>query len=447
MEGRAVHLIGISGAGISSIARWYRSLGWEVSGCDAHPGGTAGDLRDEGIDVYEGHDPSHVESCQLVVFTAAVPLDHPELERARSLGIRVLRKSEALAELSHDRKLVAVAGAHGKTTTCGMIGWALERLDMSPTVFVGGKVLGWNSNFRGGSDPVIMEADEYDRAFLRLRPTIAVVTSFASEHLECYGDEGALAQAYAFFLEQTAPGGSVIVPDAHSMLAYWAGRLGRRVVTTGEGGDFDFRPGPVDGDWGAVYTTNLGLEGTLELPGRHNVLNASTACAALTQLGIDTESSLEAIASFPGVSRRLERIGSLGDNLVISDYAHHPEEIEASLRAIRTSRPGELLVVFEPHLYSRTARMGSDMAAALLTADTVMVLPVFAAREEPLPGVDNDLVCSAIREMGGEARTVTRDHLSAALDDAAPSSGGGTIVFMGAGDVDSLARSILGEVE
>jgi UDP-N-acetylmuramate--alanine ligase len=438
MSGR-VHLIGIAGSGVSALARWYRHLGWEVSGCDAHPGSTGAELAEEGIEVTEGHDPSHVDDCQLVVYTAAVPLEHPEIVAARSAGTRTLRKSEALAELSEGRTLVTVAGAHGKTTTCGMIGWALEGIGGNPTVFVGGKVLGWNSNFRAGGDPVIMEADEYDRAFLRVRPTVAVVTSFTSEHLECYGDEEALAQAYGIYLEQTLPGGSVVVPYENRDLALWARRIGRNVLTTGEGGDFHFRHSRKEEGWGALFESNIGLAGSLSVPGRHNVLNATSACAALTQLGYDPEATADALATFPGVSRRLERLGELQGKTIISDYAHHPEEIEASLRAVRESCTGPLGVFFEPHLYSRTARLSRDMGSALLLADWAMILPVYPAREEPIEGVTNDLVCSAIREMGGDSQTVTPELVSKSLFEREA----GTVVFMGAGSVDRLARETL----
>ncbi|MBN1434791.1 UDP-N-acetylmuramate--L-alanine ligase [Candidatus Fermentibacterales bacterium] len=440
MTGR-MHLVGIAGSGISALARWYRSLGWQVSGCDTHPGSIGEELSREGIEVIEGHDTSHVEGAQLVVYTAAVPLDHVELERARSLGIRLLRKSEALAELSEGRELIAVAGAHGKTTTCGMIGWALEKLGRSPTVFVGGRVMEWNSNFRQGGDPIVMEADEFDRAFLRIRPSVAVVTSFASEHLECYGNEEMLAQAYGIFLEQTVPGGSVVVPEASKELALWAGRIGRNVRTTGPGGDFDFRKLHQDGKWGTAYSTNLGLDGRIAVPGRHNVMNAATAFAALLQYGFAPEEIIEAISGFPGVSRRLERIGSIGGCDVISDYAHHPEEIEASLRAVRDTCRGPFGVVFEPHLYSRTARLSGDMARALLLADWCLILPVYAAREEPISGVDSDLVCSAARGLGLDCNTAGFDLVGKLIEGRRS----GTIVFMGAGLVDELARRLVRE--
>lgn len=438
MSGR-VHLIGIAGSGVSALARWYRHLGWEVSGCDSHPGSTGAELAEEGIEVIEGHDRSHVSGCQLVVYTAAVPLEHPEIAAAHNAGIRTLRKSEALAELSDGRTLVAVAGAHGKTTTCGMIGWALEGMGSNPTVFVGGKVLGWNSNFRAGGDPVIMEADEYDRAFLRIRPTVAVVTSFASEHLECYGDEEALAHAYGIYLEQTLPGGSAVVPHENRDLAFWARRIGRSVFTTGEGGDFDFHHHRKEEGWGASFESNIGLSGSLLVPGRHNVLNAASACAALTQLGFDPEAVADSLATFPGVSRRLERIGELDGTTIISDYAHHPEEIEASLRAVRESCSGPVGVFFEPHLYSRTARLARDMGSALLLADWAMILPIYPAREDPIEGVSGDLVCSAIREMGGDSQTTTPELVLKGL----ASHEAGTVVFMGAGMADQLARETL----
>jgi len=229
MAGR-VHLVGICGSGMSSLALWYRYRGLFVSGCDRSPGENLAELLEAGIVVLDKHDPLHIENADKVVFSAAIPVDHPEIIRAREKGIPVLRRSEALAELANDSQLLAVAGAHGKTTTTAMTGWILQETGHDPTVMVGGTVNAWGGNFRSGSTLTVVEADEYDRAFLRLRPVSAAVTSFAIEHLECYGTPEALSVAFGVFLEMTRSGGTVIVPFINRDLAKWAGRIERKIT-------------------------------------------------------------------------------------------------------------------------------------------------------------------------------------------------------------------------
>lgn len=434
-----VHLIGICGSGLSAIAKWLHHIGWEVSGCDRNPGITGISLQKDGIEIKTGHSPLHLKGVDLIVFSAAVPDDNPELMFARKTGKKVLRKSEILAELSRDAMVIAVSGAHGKTTTCAMLGWALQEMGADPTVFVGGSVSEWNGGFRGGGDIIVMEADEYDRAFLRIKPSYAAVTSYAEEHLECYGDAEALSQAYSIFLELTLPGGSVVVPESHRMLAVWAERLGRKIITTGRGGDFYFKP---DGSekWGEKFVTGK-IHGSIAIPGVHNLSNASTAVAILTEMNFPLTESIKAVGNFRGVSRRLERIGTLSDGrVIVSDYAHHPDEITASIEAVKRCRSGKLGVVFEPHLYSRTARLAEEMGEALAAADWVAVIPVFPAREKPLPGVSNALVASAVKRTGsGDCAAVTEDEISVFID----SRESDTVIFMGAGRVDSLARKYL----
>ncbi|MEN8209649.1 MAG: Mur ligase domain-containing protein, partial [Candidatus Fermentibacteria bacterium] len=348
-----VHLIGICGSGMSSLALWYRYRGFEVSGCDRDPGENLPELMEAGIVVLDKHDPVHIEKADRVVFSAAVPSDHPEILSARKKGIPVLRRSEALAELANDSHLLAIAGAHGKTTTTAMTGWILQETGYDPTVMVGGAVSAWNGNFRPGSILTVVEADEYDRTFLRLRPASAAVTSFAIEHLECYGTPEALSVAFGMFLEMTRPGGTVIVPFINRDLAKWAGRIDRNIVTTGPEGSVFCRALETD-KWRQKYAID-GIQGYLPLPGDHNLRNAETAIALASEAGVETEASVLALESFPGVSRRLERIGTLGSAVVLSDYAHHPDEIEAALQGVSQVSDGKTVVVFQPHLYSRTA--------------------------------------------------------------------------------------------
>lgn len=436
-----VHLIGICGSGMSSMALWYLDRGFEVSGCDSNPGENLAELLSAGIAVSEKHDPVHIEKADRVVYSAAVPSDHPEIMSAREKGIPVLRRSEALAELANASQLLAVAGAHGKTTTTAMTGWILQETGHDPTVMVGGEVSAWGGNFRPGSMLTVVEADEYDRTFLRLRPESAAVTSFAIEHLECYGTPAALSMAFGVFLEMTRPGGTVIVPFINRDLAIWAERIERNVITTGPEGSVFCRPLGTD-KWHQKYMID-GIEGDLPLPGNHNLRNAETAIALASTAGVEPEDSVRALESFPGVSRRLELIGTLGSAVVLSDYAHHPDEIEAALQGVSQVSGGKIVVVFQPHLYSRTAAQYELAGKALSSADRVLVLPIYPAREKSIPGVTSRLVVDASVRSGGNCRLCMPDDLRKLLIEIKAE----IIVFMGAGSIDTFARKLVGAVE
>lgn len=433
--------MGICGSGMSSLALWYQNRGFKVSGCDRSPGENLAELKNAGIVVSNEHDPSHIKEIDLVVFSAAIPSDHPEIMRARAKGITVLRRSEALAELANASELLAVAGAHGKTTTTAMTGWILQETGYNPTVMVGGEIKAWGGNFRSGSILTVVEADEYDRTFLRLRPESAAITSFAIEHLECYGTPEALSVAFGVFLEMTRPGGTAIVPLINRDLARWAERIGRKVITTGQDGSVYCRFMEAD-PWLQKYVID-GIEAKLPLPGDHNLRNAETAIALASTVGVKTEESVIALESFPGVSRRLEMIGAYGSAVVLSDYAHHPDEIDAALQGVSQLSDGKIGVVFQPHLYSRTASQSEDMGRALSRADWVMVLPIYPSREKPLPGISSKLVVDASIRAGCDCSLCVPGELRELLNRKKAE----IIVFMGAGSVDSYARELVEAVE
>jgi len=436
---KKAHFIGICGSGMSSLALWYQNSGYKVSGCDRNPGEMLEELLNAGITVYDEHDPAHVDDTDIVVFSAAIPGDHPEIVNAREHGISVLRRSEALAEHANRSILLAVAGAHGKTTTTAMTGWILEKTGCDPTVMVGGAVSAWGGNFRPGSRLAVVEADEYDRTFLRLRPDTAAVTSFAIEHLECYGTPEALSVAFGVFLEMTKPGGTVIVPYINRDLAVWARRINRNVITTGPNGSVYCKL--IDADpWLQKYSIN-GINGKLPLPGIHNLRNAETAIALASSAGVKEEDSVRALESFPGVARRLERIGIFSSTVILSDYAHHPDEITAALQGVSQLSNGRIGIIFQPHLYSRTASQYEETGRALSGADWVKVLPIYPAREKPIPGVSSMLIVDASIRAGGDCSSCMPDELREILVD----SDAEIVVFMGAGSVDSYARGLMEE--
>ncbi len=436
-----VHIMGICGSGMSALAGWFSALGNKVSGCDGSPSpDKIISLGKLGITVETGHSTSHLKNIDLLVFSAAIPRDNLELSGAREIGISTMRRSEALAELASSHKVVSIAGAHGKTTTTSMAGWIAQETGFDPTVFIGGNMNCWNGNFRAGGKLAIVESDEFDRTFLRLTPSHAAVTSFALEHLECYGSPEALEWAFQAFLESVLPGGTVIVPMEKPGLAFWAERIGRTILTSGPGGDVDAKMLGYKG-WGEKYKL-FGCNGFLPAPGIHNVRNAQVAVALSTACGIPADRAIEALASWPGVSRRLEKIGEYNGTTVVSDYAHHPDEIAAALSSVKKLSNGPVTVVFQPHLPSRTSLLYREMGSALLIADNSYVLPIFQAREKALPGVDSSLVCAAAKRSGAHCTQILMDQIG----DVLRSSTGGVLIFMGAGSIDSEARKILQEV-
>jgi UDP-N-acetylmuramate--alanine ligase len=433
-----VHIMGICGSGMSALACWYAALGNSVTGCDGAPSqNKTASLMRLGISVETGHSTDHLPGVDRLVYSAAIPMSNPEIAKAHKLGISVMRRSEALAELASSHTVISIAGAHGKTTTTSMTGWITQETGLNPTVFIGGNMNCWNGNFRPGGNLAVVESDEFDRTFLRLTPSHAAVTSFALEHLECYGSPEALEWAFQVFLESVLPGGTVIVPIEKPGLGFWAERIGRKILTSGPGGDIDAKAGDYKG-WGEKFRL-FGCNGFLPAPGVHNIRNAQVAVALSMACGVDPADAIDALASWPGVSRRLEKIGEYRGTVVVSDYAHHPDEIAAALSSLKKLASGAVTVVFQPHLPSRTSLLYREMGAALRIADRSFVLPIFQAREEPLPGVDSSLVCEAARRSGAHCHMISMER----IEEIVRASSKGVLVFMGAGSIDGYARRIL----
>ena len=444
-----VHFMGICGAGMSPLAELLLRSGGRVSGCDARPCEAA----PAGVEVEVGHDPAHVREALAVVVTAAVPAEHPELQAARARGIPVLKRAEALAAVVNRGQVVAVAGTHGKTTTSALTASVLAAAGLDPTALVGGRVVGWRGNYRSGGDRLfVVEADEYDRSFLKLQPTLAVVTTLEADHLDTYGSLSAIEDAfYAFGAAVPVQGGAVLAcGDDHGV-----GRLlprlataGRRVVTYGLAAGAMLRAERVTAH--GATTRFVARErarvlgrATLQVPGLHNVRNALAAVAVARELGAEWAQIAEGLAAYRGVGRRFERIGEAAGVLLIDDYAHHPTEIAATLAAARSAYPRRRLVaVFQPHLYSRTRDFAREFGQALAAADRVFVTAIYPAREAPIAGVGGELVAAAAETAG--ARVVylpERDAVAARV--AAELRAGDVCLTLGAGDLDHAARELL----
>jgi UDP-N-acetylmuramate--alanine ligase len=445
-DSRPIHFLGIGGAGMSALALIACRRGMSVTGCDADPSGAA-DLAALGVSVAGGHSPTHVENARAVVYTAAVPSDHPELARARALGLPTVPRKLALAELIAGRTVLAVSGTHGKTTTTVMATEALAALGREPTGVAGGRVAGWGGNARIAGDRLfVVEADEYDKAFLTLSPAVAIVNNVEPDHLECYGTVAALEAAFVEFAgraERVFIGGDD--PGAARVRA----ALGPQAVTFGVGPDADI---PIRGIAQSATETSARVTlpdvGTvmlrLRVPGVHNLRNAVGALAAALHLAPgDATPALEALRAFGGVGRRFERLGEAAGVAVVDDYAHHPSELVATLGAARQAYPGRRLVaVFQPHLYSRTALHGASMGEALAEADLVLVTEVYAAREQPMPGVSGRDVAEAVLRAGTRA-VFEPDRAAIGRRLLSQLKPGDVVLTLGAGDITRLGPELL----
>jgi UDP-N-acetylmuramate--alanine ligase len=442
---RPVHFVGIGGAGMSALALIACRRGVVVSGCDTDPAGAA-DVAAMGARVWQGHDPSHLDGARAVVVSAAIPANHPELERARSLGLPVVPRKEALAALVGPSRSVAVSGTHGKTTTTVMTTEALTAAGLSPTGIAGGRVSGWGGNARvAGTDLFVVEADEYDKAFLMLHPTVAIVNNVEPDHLECYGSMAALEDAFTEFAGR-APTAIVSADDPGARRI--AERLGRGLVRFGFGEDADVRISDTAQHADRTEATVRWREGPsvrlrLRVPGVHNLRNAVAALAATHAIGGALDPALKALAEFAGVGRRFERLGEHGGIAVVDDYAHHPSELAATLAAARQAYPGRRLVaVFQPHLYSRTAAHGAAMGEALAAADLVVVTEVYAAREQPIAGVSGRQVVEAARRAGADARfEPSRPDVGRRVYEALEP--GDVVLTLGAGDITRVGPELV----
>ena len=427
LSGRQLHFIAIGGAGMSGLALVSARLGARVTGSDRADSSYIERLRAAGLEPRIGHDATAVPAGAEVVISTAIPPENPELRAARERGQRIVHRGELLAELCSLRRLIAVAGTHGKTTTAGMAVHALRAIGADPTFFLGGELPGagaangaTNAGW-GSGEWAIAEADESDASFLELRPDVAVITNVELDHHSRWGSKAELVDAFWRFAE---PAGGLALPGEPDLDPI-AGE--RRAIRFDAGA-----PGPA-------------LD--LPVPGRHNVLNARAALAALELAGFDVAASAEALASFPGMLRRQEHKGDCAGARIYDDYAHHPTEVAATLAALRELGPERLIAVFQPHLYSRTKALATAFGAALAAADEIGVLDVYPAREEPvgpLAGVSGlDVARATADRAGGRPVWWLRDTATAERALRPHLADGDLLVTIGAGDIFRLADSLV----
>ncbi|MFJ6821623.1 UDP-N-acetylmuramate--L-alanine ligase [Streptomyces niveus] len=449
------HFIGIGGAGMSGIAKILTQRGAKVAGSDSKESGTAEALRALGATVHIGHAAEHLaDDASCVVVSSAIRPDNPELVRAAELSVPVVHRSDALAALmGGGLRSIAVAGTHGKTTTTSMLAVALSELGLDPSYAIGGDLEGPGTNARHGEgDIFVAEADESDRSFQKYDPQVAIVLNVELDHHANYASMDEIYESFETFVGKIVPGGTLVIaadqPGAVELTAKVRDLSTVKVVTYGEAADADVRVHKVTAR-GLTSEVTVVLAGrfltfTVSVPGRHYAHNAVAALAAGVALGIPAHNLASALGKYTGVKRRLQLKGEANGVQVVDSYAHHPTEMTADLEAMRdAAAPGSrLLVVFQPHLFSRTQELGTEMGQALALADASLVLDIYPAREDPIPGITSALITDAARRAGA-AVTAVSDKGAVPDAVAGMAKPGDLVLTMGAGDVTDLGPEIL----
>jgi UDP-N-acetylmuramate--alanine ligase len=445
-----IHFVGIGGVGMSGIAEVLLTLGYRVTGSDARRSETVERLERLGAKVFLGHEAAHVEGAHVVVYSSAVARDNVEVQTARQRGVPVIARAEMLAELMRLKYGIAIAGTHGKTTTTSMVAAVMGAGGFDPTVVVGGRVHGLGTNARlGQGEFLVAEADESDGSFLKLTPTIAVVTTVDAEHLDYYPDLEAIVSAFLAFVNKVPFYGSAVVclddPNIQRMIP----RIDKRVVTYGleAGADLTARRlqfAEMRSTFEVVHrAATLGTI-TLQVPGRHNVLNALAAASVGLDLEVPFEKIAPALASFAGVQRRFQVRGEAQGVLVVDDYGHHPAEIRATLAAAKAGFDRRVITVFQPHRYSRTQHLRDDFLTAFYQSDILIVMDIYAAGEVPIPGVHARDLADGVAAHGHREVLYMGSDRAAIVDYLCESTRAGDLVLtLGAGDVGQLGGELL----
>lgn len=451
-----VHFVGIGGSGMSGLAEVLVNLGFHVSGSDLRRSEVTNRLEQLGAKVFEGHSAENIGDAQAVVRTTAARDDNPEIAEARRRGLPIIPRGEMLAELVRlKRYSIAVAGSHGKTTTTSMVGSVLASAELDPTIVVGGIVESFGSNARlGDGELMVVEADESDRSFLMLSPTFGIITNIDREHMDRYADMTDVCNSFAQFANKVPFYGATVLciddPHVQSVLP----EIKRRRITYGLSAQADISAHVVqyDNSFGSSFrvwqgTTDIG-EIKLHVPGLHNVYNALAAIAIGLELDVPFESIKRGLGEFTGVGRRFQRLGEQGGVLVVDDYGHHPTEIRATLAAAKIGSAGRrILVVFQPHRYSRTLDLMNEFARAFNNADVLLVTDIYAASEDPIEGVTAERLVEEVQRFGHkDARHAgaPEDAVNVLLDEVRP---GDVVLTIGAGNIHRVGKRLLEELE
>jgi UDP-N-acetylmuramate--alanine ligase len=471
---RRIHFIGIGGIGMSGIAELLANLGYTVSGSDRKRSAVTDRLETLGVRVAAGHAAVNVGEADVVVYSSAVRADNPEMVEAAARRIPVIPRAEMLAELMRLRFGIAVAGAHGKTSTTSMVALVLERAGLDPTAVIGGRLSAFGSNARlGRGEYMVAEADESDRSFLKLSPSMAVITNIDREHMDAYGSFADLQQAFVDFANKVPFYGAVVACADDAELCAVMPKFKRRVISYGLNRRLltDAAAGQAESVLPMVAGVDVHLDGfgsrcvverheqrggagktvlgplTLSVPGRHSVQNALAAVAVGLELDVPFAQIAAALAEFRGAERRFEQRGVIGGVTVVDDYGHHPTEIAAVLAAARAARPARIVVAFQPHRYTRTRDLMAEFGAALAAADEVVLTDIYAASEDPIAGVTVETLAATVN-----AGRSTPVHVVPSLDDMAAkvadvAQPGDLVITLGAGSISGLATALVAELQ
>ncbi|MGE5395937.1 MAG: UDP-N-acetylmuramate--L-alanine ligase [Chitinophagales bacterium] len=435
-----IHMVGIGGAGMSGIAHILKEMGKEITGSDLQRSETTDRLEAMGIRVFSGHSSANLnKGTDLVVVSSAIPGSNPEMKKAQRLGIPVVKRGDMLASLVNSSQGIAVSGAHGKTTTTSMMAMLLEENGFSPSFIIGGELKETNIGSKlGRGDYFVAEADESDASFLKLNPYVVVVTNVEDDHLDFYRSIERLKDAFRQFIGQVKTGGFAVLCYEDVFLRALKGSY-RHLIYYGASPEADYYYTDLKTHgWGNSFTVwhhdkELGRI-NLTVPGCHNVQNALAAAAVANELGIPFPGIRQTLKKFKGAKRRFQLMGSVNDILIVDDYAHHPTEIEATLKGVRQFHKGRLVVVFQPHRYTRTKILGTQFGESFRESDLLIVTGIYGAGEEPIEGVTGDIICRSALEKGCNACYVAdaEDVVDLLKDEV---KNGDMVIFMGAGDI------------
>jgi len=449
---RHVHFIGVGGIGMSGLAEILRTLEFDVSGSDLREGENTRNLQRLGVRIDVGHRAQNVQGADVVVYTSAVSPDNPELVEARVRGIPAIARAEMLAELMRVKYGIAIAGSHGKTTTTSLVATILRASGFDPTVVVGGRMASLSSNARlGAGDLLVAEADESDGSFLRLTPTIAVVTNIDAEHLDFYKTHEAVKDAFLAFLEKVPFYGLSVLCLDHPHVQDLLPRIHRRHVTYGLSSQAHYSARNIN--FRGLSTSFVAYrrgeplgEFTVRMPGQHNVLNTLAAIAVADELEVPLDVMKDALQTFHGVARRFSIIDEPEGVILVDDYGHHPAEIEATLSAARNAYDKRILVAFQPHRYTRTESLWDDFTRSFNKADVVLVCDIYAAGEKAIPGISSERLAQAIAAHGHGAVRYVRDRAELAAELARLAKPGDVVIALGAGDVNKVLAPVAADI-
>lgn len=442
--------MGIGGSGMCGIAEILFKLGFEIDGCDSNYSPNIEHLKKIGIPIQIGHNMKHIEKKDAVVFSSAISKNHPEIIEAKKRKIPVILRAEMLAQMVRLGFSICIAGTHGKTTTTSLLGHILTKLGADPTIIVGGKVKSLKSHVRLGTGTYfVLEADEYDRSFLQLIPDIALFTTIDEDHLDTYGDFQSICNAFYSFAQKVPFYGSLILFNEDREQKEIAKKIERPSLTYGFKKSADIWASDIKGAEGGMSFNlnwkNKKYKTFIPLYGKHNVQNALGAILVSLELGYDLKNIINSLKSFPGVSRRMDLIGNIGKVPVLDDYAHHPEEIKETLKGLKIAFPyKKIMVVFQPHLYSRTLYFKKEFASALKEGDFVILTKIYGAREKEIPDVSSNLILQELRNKGKKNCFYIEDFSELEKFILKNLKNNCVLIFMGAGDISFFANKLIG---